>query len=185
MSWLTKQDDEIVRLDSFRKRTRRWFALKDKCERCKSAKAVDRHHKDGNPRHNVASNIAHLCRRCHMIEDGRLDKLVAMRQQYIKTTIVPKKPCIICSVMYKPLRKGRCHSCTEYFRRNGTERIKFLSLPPRTQCKYGHEFTESNTWVSPKGLKCCRECHRITQARSRARHDNAHGIRHHRAIAHN
>lgn len=40
------------------------------CERCWK-KAVDRHHKDGNPLNNDPSNIRRLCRDCHMIEDGR------------------------------------------------------------------------------------------------------------------
>lgn len=48
------------------------FALAAVCERCETAPAVDRHHKDGNPLNNVAGNIASLCRRCHMEVDGRI-----------------------------------------------------------------------------------------------------------------
>jgi hypothetical protein len=34
---------------------------------------VERHHKDGNPLNNDPGNIDRLCRRCHMVVDGRLD----------------------------------------------------------------------------------------------------------------
>jgi len=41
------------------------------CEIC-GAKAVDRHHIDGDTGNNTPENIARLCRRCHMTVDGRL-----------------------------------------------------------------------------------------------------------------
>lgn len=36
----------------------------------------------------------------------------------------PTKPqqCIICRLFKKPLRKGRCHACNEYYRKRGKER---------------------------------------------------------------
>lgn len=43
------------------------------CERC-GADKTERHHKDGNTLNNVSSNIAVLCRRCHMDADGRLSE---------------------------------------------------------------------------------------------------------------
>ena len=27
-----------------------------------------------------------------------------------------------------------------------------------THCKYGHEYNEQNTYISPKGIRLCREC---------------------------
>jgi len=47
------------------------------CVKC-GAQGTDRHHKDGNPGNNIPENIEVLCRRCHMIEDGRLDALIRM-----------------------------------------------------------------------------------------------------------
>jgi len=44
------------------------------CERCKLKPAVERHHVDGNTLNNAPNNIQKLCRRCHMIVDGRLVK---------------------------------------------------------------------------------------------------------------
>ena len=48
------------------------------CERCQVAPATDRHHVDGDPGNNARSNIACLCRRCHMIVDGRLESFRRM-----------------------------------------------------------------------------------------------------------
>lgn len=42
------------------------------CTRCGSAN-TERHHIDENTANNDPDNIAILCRRCHMVEDGRLD----------------------------------------------------------------------------------------------------------------
>ena len=38
---------------------------------------AERHHIDGNTANNKPGNIAFLCRRCHMREDGRLDAVLA------------------------------------------------------------------------------------------------------------
>lgn len=37
----------------------------------------------------------------------------------------------------------------------------------QTHCKNGHEFTDANTWLSPRGQRACRRCHRETVARRR------------------
>lgn len=102
-----------------RKRARAWYPLKRACERCGGV-ARDRHHRDGNPGNNTRANIAFLCRRCHMTIDGRL----ARQMQWAKRTrsLLPPQPCIVCGVPSKPLRRGRCHACNEYWRRHGLER---------------------------------------------------------------
>lgn len=41
------------------------------CMDC-DAPAVDRHHIDGNHYNDAPSNIVMLCRRCHMLRDGRI-----------------------------------------------------------------------------------------------------------------
>ncbi len=60
-----------------RERAQRRFPLKS-CQRCESKKGFDRHHIDGNVFNNDVENIMILCRSCHMIIDGRMDKLHAM-----------------------------------------------------------------------------------------------------------
>lgn len=49
-----------------------------------------------------------LCRRCHMIEDGRM-------RQFMVHALLPKaqppKPCAECDRLYKPLRRGLCDPC--------------------------------------------------------------------------
>lgn len=77
------------------------------CEIC-GARAVDRHHRDGNPENNAPQNIERLCRRCHMVADGRLMD-------------IPPLPCVVCGREVRPLRKGRCHRCNEYWRKKDFE----------------------------------------------------------------
>ena len=69
--------DNVV-ANSGRNRTIKRFKI-DKCEIC-SKQAIDRHHKDGNTLNYKKDNIQFLCRRCHMIIDGRLKKF----NRYIK-----------------------------------------------------------------------------------------------------
>jgi hypothetical protein len=59
-----------------RSRAKRLFPAIGCCEKCGKSK-TERHHRDGNTINNDPSNIAILCRRCHMIEDGRLASLSA------------------------------------------------------------------------------------------------------------
>jgi hypothetical protein len=110
--------DDIRSPDASRERVRKKYTQLGACERCREVNATDRHHKDSNPFNNVRSNLAFLCRRCHMIEDGRLERFAALPKVEPK----PPTPCIVCSKLYKPLRKGRCHSCNEYYRRHGYDR---------------------------------------------------------------
>ncbi len=58
---------------SGRSRAERWYKI-GKCDLC-GRKAIDRHHKDGNPLNNNPENIQPVCRRCHMKVDGRIEKL--------------------------------------------------------------------------------------------------------------
>ena len=92
----------------------------DKCEMCDD-KATDRHHIDGIVGHNKRSNLLFLCRRCHMLIDGRMEKLTSLERPRHS----PKK-CKICGELAKPLRKGLCSKCNEYFRRNGRHRPKLI-----------------------------------------------------------
>ena len=36
-----------------------------------------------------------------------------------------------------------------------------------THCKYGHEYNEQNTYISPKGIRLCRECSKRNDKKSR------------------
>ena len=55
-----------------RKRALKLYRDVGSCTNCGAAKA-ERHHRDANTANNDPSNIAILCRRCHMEEDGRLE----------------------------------------------------------------------------------------------------------------
>jgi hypothetical protein len=50
-----------------------------------------------------------LCRRCHMAEDGRLKALI--ERVTAPRTISQGKPCIECTAIAKPLRRGLCNRC--------------------------------------------------------------------------
>ena len=64
---------DLARPESKRARAQRAYSL-GPCQEC-GKPAIDRHHRDGDIGNNDLSNIAILCRRCHMIEDGRLERL--------------------------------------------------------------------------------------------------------------
>lgn len=102
-----------------RQRCRRRYAI-GLCDSC-GLPASDRHHKDGNTGNNDPGNIAILCRTCHMQADGRLEGFLSHCKGLHPTTAEPKS-CLNCGRPSKPLRRGRCHSCNEYLRRNGVER---------------------------------------------------------------
>lgn len=63
---------EGARKNTKRRRAMRRYSLGD-CERC-GKPAVDRHHRDGDPGHNEPENVAFLCRRCHLVIDGRMER---------------------------------------------------------------------------------------------------------------
>lgn len=52
--------------------------LPSACQDCGvTGQRLDRHHIDDNTLNNSPENIAFVCRRCHMVRDGRLDILKA------------------------------------------------------------------------------------------------------------
>ena len=68
-----------------RTRANRLYPGERKCEMCESPHA-ERHHKDGNTLNNCDDNINSLCRKCHMREDGRIEKLRQMAINNLQKT---------------------------------------------------------------------------------------------------
>jgi hypothetical protein len=65
----------------------------------------------GRSRARIDAEIAlcePLCRRCHVIHDGRAAALAAQPRK-----VVGLKPCQDCGRESKPLRKGRCGRCSQ------------------------------------------------------------------------
>jgi len=112
---------------SKRLRAQRMFQL-GACERC-GKPGVERHHKDGNPGHNTRKNIMIVCRRCHMVLDGRLERVAKILKE-LASEFKPLKPCSCCKRPFKPLRRGRCQVCYSYFMRTGVERSSVPGLKP-------------------------------------------------------
>jgi hypothetical protein len=73
------------------------YKKKKKCERCKTAKAYDLANKGIYDRN--LSNWEWLCRRCHMREDGRLEKI----RQYGLESRLSDIECGWCKKQFKPL----------------------------------------------------------------------------------
>ena len=102
---------------SKRQRARAFTRARKKCERCKKSKGIDTVYKDGNKDNLNSENIVLYCRRCRMELDGTLE--------IIKNVPHEKKdlrPCCVCKTLTNYFSHGRCHSCSEFFRRNGYER---------------------------------------------------------------
>jgi len=45
------------------------------CQNCGRHYGLEIHHKDGNHKNNTLTNLIKVCRRCHMLMDGRLENL--------------------------------------------------------------------------------------------------------------
>jgi len=60
-----------------------------------------------------------LCRKCHMGDDGRLQRLTTNPIQPRKKgqTYVEAKPCVICKTVVKITRGDKCRSCYDGIRR--------------------------------------------------------------------
>ena len=58
---------------SGRSRAQRLYPNIGPCHNCGNPNS-ERHHLDGNPVNNAPENIVVICRRCHMLSDGRLGK---------------------------------------------------------------------------------------------------------------
>ena len=74
---------ESASSENGRQRAQRWYDLRP-CEVCGSEKS-ERHHRDGDSYNNAHENIMFLCRRHHMIEDGRMERLLALNASRSKT----------------------------------------------------------------------------------------------------
>lgn len=54
------------------------------CQNCDRKYTLETHHIDGNKRNNNPNNLLKLCRRCHMLIDGRFKNLTFGHPQGVK-----------------------------------------------------------------------------------------------------
>lgn len=143
--------DNVKNKEAGRQRAQKLYKLPDNCERCGSTKSIERHHKDENTLNNAPENIAFLCRKCHMIEDGRLEKLrgeeaeitdlicaVCAKSFSVPTSRLKRTPNIrFCSracgnIGTGPVRKRRiklaCANCGKNFERKPS-RVRGVRKP--------------------------------------------------------
>lgn len=126
---------DAVKIEARMDRAQKDFPVLGKCESCPDA-ATDRRHIDGNIKHSSRDNLRFLCRRCCMVEDGRLEELKRVAAENSQRQLAkPNVPCVNCGSSATRARWfGRCRACSEYTRRNGVER----PTKPPTHCPSGH-----------------------------------------------
>lgn len=89
------------------------------------APGYDRHHIDGDTGNNTPENLRVTCRTCHMLEDGRLERLKALARINGERMRKPPRPCVNCRTIAKRMMShGRCHACDMFWRRTGRERSR-------------------------------------------------------------
>lgn len=74
------------------------------------------------------------------------------------------KACRMCRQMNHRVEKAKAQA-VGFPSVNDEERERRRLAPTdRTHCKHGHPWTPENIYVSPRGYRRCRECHRIEVA---------------------
>jgi 5-methylcytosine-specific restriction endonuclease McrA len=81
---------DAIERGSGRDRARRAYRSIGPCSNCGAPK-TERHHIDGNTLNNNPENIAILCRRCHMIADGRLQSLLSRLGEMCQAAAIKKR----------------------------------------------------------------------------------------------
>jgi len=79
-------DGDNVSVKGGRARALRTYPKVERCSECRATR-IERHHIDGNTANNEPSNIQMLCRRCHMIADGRMDIAASQMREVQKIGI--------------------------------------------------------------------------------------------------
>lgn len=149
-----------------RERTQKLFRLRP-CEHC-GVQATDRHHIDDDTGNNHPNNIMILCRRCHMIEDGRLENL-----RKNAPTPLPPRPCANCDRMVTRFWHGECETCYAFRRRTGKKRPPVMvslrqvraashAAEPCSQCG------RPKNWGSRGCKGMCGSCYQISWQEIRA-----------------
>lgn len=115
--------EQSINLQTGRVRAQAAFPVLGICQHCNLKPAKDRHHIDNNTYNNDPSNVALLCRKCHMIADGRLVALM----KHLRHDVKPPRPCKTCECLTKIVRHGECPKCYEWRNRNGFTRPKNFS----------------------------------------------------------
>lgn len=120
---------------------------------------------------SIKENVYFLCRRCHMIRDGRMEKLKEVGKNNSEKAKKEESRCNNCGTNYKPLRKGRCDSCYTFYRKYRSEKpVENKEFDPRLFCDCGKQknirskhcyFCSKKRSVDEAGEKLCRQCNRV------------------------
>lgn len=116
------------------------------CEYCGDRTASDRHHVDGDPGNNTPENLQFLCRRCHMVLDGRLTVLLS--HNATRERMQPR-PCVECGKLTNRTWYGACHACNERKRRAAKRAATAVSVCDCGGDAYGVGHTMSCSRTRP------------------------------------
>lgn len=132
-----KGDD--VELNGLHDWVRKRFAKPEKCMKCNEATPIDLANKGIYNRD--LKNWEWLCRKCHMLSDGRLDGLIS----YSKAKKIPDIRCGHCNKLFTPGNAKKLYCSKTCARSAGNSSrskektclecgTKFIGYPPKLTC---------------------------------------------------
>lgn len=129
--------------------------------------------------------IDHLCRTRACVNPSHLEpvtnRINILRGQTIMATNAGKTHCAqgheFTPENTIPVgedgHKRACRTCTQAWRekRNADRRAERALAPaaPRTHCRRGHAYDETNSYINRRNARVCRTCQRVAGDRSRQR----------------
>jgi hypothetical protein len=118
-----------------------------------------------------APTSGNRCVRCHCVWNAR--KQVS-KLDLIFADALPTDQCVIwpgClnNMGYGQTKHGLAHREAYVEAVTQAENLRRSVRKPVTHCKHGHEFTPENCRPTKDGHKACRACHRLNEAKRRAR----------------
>lgn len=154
-----KGDD--VNLSGLHDWVRKRLPKPDKCARCKKIPPVDLANKGIYDRN--LDNWEYLCRRCHMLSDGRLNRLIS----YSKAKKIPDRECRHCGKQFTPGNAVKRY-CTKSCARSASNSNRMKN---KTCLECGTEFSGY-----PPKLTCSEKCKRARKVHQQtARREDAEG----------
>lgn len=145
-----------------RQRARRLFPGPQICEIAGCGKQAERHHKDDNTANNDPSNIAFLCRRHHVLADGRMSRL-ALRAAQREVSMRPRTPEHRAKIGAAHLGMRRSDEARAAM--SAAMKASYARRDRPAYCPQGHAFDDGNTYVSKDGRRNCRACARARALR--------------------
>ena len=133
----------------------KWHLKKgQRCSRCGEKKKLDLANISQKYKRDL-SDWEWLCRRCHMMKDGRLKRLHKRSGKYNDV------PCLMCGRIFYQ-RKKKIKYCSQPCHYKDSRRLRDI----RTMCKHGHKLSNKNRYTQKStGYTWCMTCRNAKQER--------------------